>query len=144
MKKIFAILCGLFFIVSCSKKDLMPLKIETSDGTIFYKVEVASKSEDLAKGLMYRDHLSSDHGMLFLFDEKHPQPVAMWMKNTYIPLDMLFLNKSNIIVAVYENAQPMSLKLIRPQTKENVFAVIELNAGDIKKHHIKVGDKVLY
>ena len=144
IKKIVFLICLFIFISACLKANLKPLKIQTQNGSVVYYVEVVSSQKDLQKGLMFRDYLKSDRGMLFLFDNTHPQPVTMWMKNTYIPLDMLFLNQDNIIVAIYENAKPLSLKIITPKTKEIVRAVIELNAGDVKKNNIRIGDKIMY
>jgi len=143
MKKIAFTLMGLIFLLSCSKPELRPLKIETSTKTVHYNVEVAQTQKELEKGLMYRKHLALNSGMIFLFDDTHPQPIAMWMKNTYISLDMLFLSKDFSIIGIAQNTQPMSLKIIRP-TKEYVAAVVELNAGEVKKHGIKVGDKITF
>ncbi len=137
--KIFLIIC---FLTACSD-DVHKTVIQTQNAQVVYWLEIADTPEKQAKGLMYRSKLASDKGMLFLFDDTHHQPIAMWMKNTYIPLDMLFLSKDKTIIAIYENAIPLSLKIISP-TQEFVSAVIELNAGQIKKHGIKIGDKVLY
>lgn len=143
MKKVFQILSVLFLFASCSKADLAPITIQTSKGDVTYFVEIADTQEKMIKGLMYREHLNEDSGMIFVFGASHPQPIAMWMKNTYISLDMLFVSREGIIIGIAENTEPMSLKTIRP-TKEASAYVIELNAGEVKKHDIKVGDKLLY
>lgn len=143
MKNLILILSTCFFLVSCSKQDLTPLTVRTSNGDVTYFVEVADTNSKLQKGLMNRKHLKSDSGMLFVFQKHHPQPIAMWMKNTYISLDMLFLDSNGVVIALVQNTVPMSERLIRPTVKPTSF-VVELNAGEIKKHGIKVGDKVSY
>ncbi|MBR2299365.1 MAG: DUF192 domain-containing protein [Alphaproteobacteria bacterium] len=143
MKKLIWLLSFLFLLISCSKADLAPITIKTSNGDVLYFVEIADTPDKMIKGLMYREHLKSDSGMIFIFDADHSQPIAMWMKNTFISLDMLFLNENKEIIAIYENAEPLSLKTIRPTLKPSAY-VIELNAGEVKKHGIKPGDKILY
>ena len=64
------------------------------------------------------------------------------MKDTYIPLDMIFIGQNKRIIAVYKNAKPLSTELIRPRVSEPLSAVVELNGGDIDKHNIKIGDKI--
>ncbi|MBR1916102.1 MAG: DUF192 domain-containing protein [Alphaproteobacteria bacterium] len=143
MKKIFFVLSLFLSLCACERKTLKDVTVKTSNGDVVYHLEIADTDEKRIKGLMYREHLASDSGMIFFFNDKHPQPIAMWMKNTYISLDMLFLSKQNTIIGIAENTTPMSLKIISP-TKEYVAAVVELNAGQIKKHGIKKGDKVIY
>ena len=143
MKKLFQILFTITILCSCSKTELAPITIQTSNGEVTYFVELADTQEKMIKGLMYREHLNKDSGMIFIFDETHPQPIAMWMKNTFIPLDMLFVSKDKTIIGIAQNTEPLSLKTIRPTTKPSAY-VIELNAGEAKKHGIKIGDKVLY
>ena len=143
MKKILFAFVSVFLIFSCAKEKLKPLKIMTSGGEISYQVEVADTDYKRTKGLMKRTKLAQNSGMIFLFNASHPQPIAMWMKNTFIPLDMLFLSENFEIIAIVENTTPMSLKFIQP-TKKYVAAVVELNAGDVKKHGIKTGDKIIF
>ncbi|HCU58906.1 MAG TPA: hypothetical protein DIC64_02885 [Alphaproteobacteria bacterium] len=143
MKKLIQLLSFIFLLSACNNKDLAPITIQTSNGEITYFVEVADTSDKMIKGLMHREHLNINSGMIFVFDQTHPQPIAMWMKNTLISLDMLFLDENKTIIAIYQNAEPLSLKTIRPTLKPSAY-VIELNAGEVKKHGIKLGDKVLY
>lgn len=142
MKTFFKI-CLIVFALSGCFEDLKPVVIQTQNEDVAYKVEVADTLKKLQKGLMFRESLPSNQGMLFLFTDEHLQPVAMWMKNTYISLDMLFIGKNKTVIAIVQNTEPLSLKIISP-TREYVSAVLELNAGEVKKHGIKVGDKVLY
>lgn len=129
-------------LAACSQKTTTA-DIQTQNGTVSYILEIADTHQKLMKGLMYRESMPSNKGMLFIFPPSHPQPIAMWMKNTLISLDMLFLNDKNIIIGIAEKTVPLSLKTISP-TKKNVSCVIELNAGEVQKHQIKIGDKVLY
>lgn len=117
------------------------LSIERSDGQYFsYKVEVATTPEQELYGLMFRQNLRPETGMIFVY---HPdQVVNMWMKNTYIPLDMLFVRGDGVIVKIISNARPLDLTPLA--SDEPVRAVIEINAGEAEKHGFKTGDKVLF
>lgn len=143
MKKLIQLLSFIFLLTACNNKDLTPITIQTSNGDVTYYVEVADTLPKMQKGLMNRKKLKTDSGMIFIFSKNHPQPIAMWMKNTYISLDMLFLDSKGNIIALEKNTTPMSERLIRPTLKPTSY-VLELNAGEIKKHGIKIGDKVLY
>ncbi|MEZ5690923.1 MAG: DUF192 domain-containing protein [Rickettsiales bacterium] len=124
--------------VSFNKEQIF---IATKNGKKEYKVEIASTIKQLEIGLMYRKNLPKDNGMLFLFNKE--QKIYMWMKNTYISLDMLFIDNSGKIVYIAENTTPNSLDII---SSGNIpaRAVLELNAGDVKKNGISIGDKVIY
>ena len=137
--KIFAITLMLF---ACGKKDdnLSELNIITSNGSITYHVETAVTKEEMSKGLMDRKQLRKDSGMLF--DINGATKIALWMKDTYIPLDMLFVNKQGEIIWIYKNAEPLSTTFIQPPMDEPIEAVLEINAGDVEKHKIEVGDKI--
>lgn len=117
------------------------LSIERHDGKYFsYAVEVATTKEQDMYGLMFRHDLKPETGMIFIY---HPdQPVAMWMKNTFIPLDMLFVRGDGAIVKIVTNAQPLDVTPLA--SGEPVRAVIEINAGDVEKNGFKTGDKVLF
>ena len=143
MKKLIYIIILALQLTACFRQPLKIVTIETKTGIVSYKLEIADTPEKMIKGLMFRKKLSSNSGMLFLFDKTHSQPVAMWMKNTYIPLDMLFVEKTGKIIGIAENTKPLSLKTISP-TKKHSAAVIEINAGEVKKHGIKVGDIVRF
>lgn len=116
------------------------LVIESESGQHGFDVEVAATSAARMQGLQHRTSLAADAGMLFLFEA--PGRAAMWMKDTYIPLDILFIADSGRIVAIAENTRPMSLQAIR--APEPVTAVLELNAGTAKEMGIAVGDRVLH
>jgi uncharacterized protein len=116
-----------------------PLAIVTQDGTKHsFRVEVARNDADRAQGLMYRRSMAADHGMLFDFGKE--APVAMWMQNTYIPLDMLFIRKNGVVARIAANTEPLSTRTI--PSGEAVLSVLELNAGTAAKLGLKAGDQV--
>lgn len=136
-------LCVLAVLVSaCSPKDenLSKMVVKTQNGDVVYMVESATTKEQMSKGLMDRKELRADSGMIF--DVQGTEEIAMWMKDTYIPLDILFVNKDGKIISFYKNAEPLSTKLIKPQVNEPLAAVIEINGGDIEKNNISIGDTV--
>ncbi|HEY8381753.1 MAG TPA: DUF192 domain-containing protein [Microvirga sp.] len=116
-----------------------PLAIVTQGGQRHaFLVEVARNDADRAQGLMYRRSMPADRGMLFDFGKV--EPVAMWMQNTYISLDMLFIRPDGTIARVAPNAEPLSTRTI--PSGEPVLAVLELNAGTAARLGIKAGDRV--
>ena len=96
------------------------------------KVELAQTSQEQEKGLMFRTFLGENEGMLFLYPS--PRPVAMWMKNTPLSLDMIFCNPEGRILALHEKATPYSLKTIGPV--EGTAQILEILSGTIQKHGI--------
>ncbi|MBX9787018.1 MAG: DUF192 domain-containing protein [Alphaproteobacteria bacterium] len=112
--------------------EAKPLTFICPHGTKSFQVEVAETPQERAKGLMFRTTLPEDEGMLFLFPEI--QPVAMWMKNTILSLDMVFANSKGEILAIYENTPPFSTRNIGPVA--NTTQVLEVKAGVLKKHGI--------
>ena len=102
------------------------------------KVEVASTPKQRARGLMFRKELAADSGMLFLFDRSEIQ--KMWMKNTAIPLDMLFIAPDGTVVDVVTNAEPFSEEVIA--SRASASAVLEMNAGAVMRAGIHAGDRV--
>jgi uncharacterized membrane protein (UPF0127 family) len=105
-----------------------------------FSVEVATTYEQLAQGLMYRRTLAADAGMLFDFGQT--KPVSMWMKNTLIPLDMLFLAADGKVAGIAERAVPGSLATI--SSPGPVRGVLELNGGTAARLGIKPGDRLLH
>ncbi len=143
MTRVLKLFAVVLLLCSCSKSEEVKtsqLTIKTDDGNVVYTVETAQTDEELQKGLMYRESLPTKHGMIFDLSKHQSQLVAMWMKNTKIPLDMLFINPDGVIYWVKENAQPMSEQLIVPPAAAR--AVIEINGNDVEKYNIKVGQKV--
>jgi len=91
-----------------SAADCQPdrLDLRWTGGTAQFQVEIARNDSERARGLMYRTSLGADRGMIFVYDS--PRPVAFWMKNTLIPLDMLFIAADGRVLHVAENATPLS------------------------------------
>ena len=114
------------------------LVIETAKGKFPFDIEIALSPPQMMQGLMFRRALAADAGMLF--DYGSPQPITMWMKNTVIPLDMIFIANDGRIVDFHERAVPMSLDTI--ETKVPARAVLEVNAGTVARLGVQVGDTV--
>ena len=114
------------------------LTVETKQGVHVFHVEVAGTPEQWARGLMFRTELARDGGMLFLFPRE--RRVRMWMKNTLVPLDMIFITRSGQVAEVVANTRPQSLEVIAPQTP--VPTVLELRAGIAARLGIRPGDSV--
>ena len=106
--------------------------INDSGVPIHYNVEVVKTYEDQKTGLMHRKNLEENKGMLFLFDSE--KKASFWMKNTFISLDIIFINKDGSINTIYKNTKPLSLKTLN--SKGNVLAVLEINSGDTDKNSI--------
>lgn len=117
---------------------LEPLSIETKSGTHAFEVELAVTDAQQRKGLMFRRQMPANAGMLFLYD--NGSRVTMWMSNTYIPLDMLFIAADGRITHIVERTVPFSTELIG--SNGPVRAVLELNGGTASRLGIEVGDVV--
>ena len=112
----------------------------SSDETMHFNVELAITPEQQAKGLMYRTVMGDYEGMLFLFEDIEMR--SFWMKNTLIPLDIIFLDHDGTILHIHHNAKPQDLSHI--SSKYPNKAVLELNGGITYKLGIKEGDQVLH
>ena len=116
----------------------MPLRIRTGKGTHRFTVEVARSPAEQAQGLMFRRSLDPDRGMIFPYEP--PQPVAFWMKNTLIPLDMIFIRADGHIARIAANTTPLSLEPV--PAGEPVAAVLEIAGGRAAELGIREGDSV--
>lgn len=114
------------------------LEIASRTGVHVFSVELATTDAERAQGLMYRKSLPDGEGMLFDFDKE--QPVAMWMKNTYVSLDMIFIGDDGKISRIAERTTPMSERIV--SSGGPVRAVLEVVAGTARKYGIAVGDRV--
>ena len=112
--------------------------IQTADEAHPFTVEMAVTDAQRSLGLMFRQELAEDRGMLF--DFKRPTYISMWMRNTYIPLDMLFIGRDGRINYIRENTVPHSLDTI--EAPERNRAVLEVAAGTVARLNIRVGDRV--
>lgn len=108
-------------------------------GKTAYQVKMARTPEELSTGLMGVRHLPENEGMLF--DLRAYPKAKMWMKNTYISLDMLFMDCDFKVVDIYEKAVPLSLQKIGSEHK--FCYVLEINGGQAEKHGIVIGDEAV-
>ena len=120
------------------QKLLDTLTIVSEESKYRFQVEIADTPEDQRKGLMYRDNLPKDRGMLFVFDKSRVR--SFWMKNTHIALDMFFIGKDGTIRHIHHSATPNSRKHISSQVPAH--AVLEINGGLARKYGIDKGDTV--
>jgi uncharacterized protein len=135
----FALVClALIDSVSDSAQTTDKLEILTSTGVHAFSVELASNDAEREKGLMYRRFMPPDRGMLF--DFKHEEPVMFWMKNTYIPLDMIFISRNGTVTSIAANAEPLSENLI--PSGGPCYGVLEVNGGVAARISLKPGDKI--
>jgi uncharacterized membrane protein (UPF0127 family) len=121
-------------------EQLEPLQILTKTGARDFRVEIARSPEQQERGLMFRKELPKDQGMFFDVGWEHL--IIMWMKNTYIPLDMIFISKKGVVVSMVKNATPMSENMLNSGGAAR--AVLEVNAGTSDRLGIAIGDQVVY
>ena len=114
------------------------VEIISKSGVHAFSVELATNDAERERGLMFRKELPEGHGMLFDFERE--APVAFWMHNTYIPLDMIFIRADGSILRIAENAEPLSDRLI--PSGGPVRAVLEVIGGTARKLGIAPGDRV--
>jgi len=120
--------------------NVQPLEIVTKSGVQVFSVEMATTEEEKTTGLMYRKELPDGRGMLFDFSPA--QEVSMWMKNTFIPLDMIFIRADGRILRIAENTEPQSTRII--PSRGLAKGVLEVIAGTAKKYGIEPGDRVAH
>lgn len=133
------VLCA-FVGSSARAANFQSLEIVTKSGVQVFSVEVATTEEEKNTGLMYRRELADGKGMLFDFSPE--QQVTMWMKNTYISLDMIFIRADGQILRIAENTEPLSTKII--SSGGLVKGVLEVVAGTAKKYGIEPGSRVAH
>jgi uncharacterized protein len=117
---------------------IQPLEIVTKTGVHVFSVEMATTEEEKTTGLMYRKELADGKGMLFDFSPE--QEVSMWMKNTYISLDMIFIRADGRILRIAQNTEPLSTRII--PSNGLAKGVLEVIAGTAQKYGIEPGDRV--
>lgn len=116
-----------------AQADLTPISVINGDGvSITVQAELATNREDRQRGLMYREELPPLHGMLLTYP--HPTTVRMWMKNTPISLDMIFIDKEGHVRKIVKDTAPLSRKVIGPFQK--IQAVLEVPAGTCDQYNI--------
>ncbi|MDB5564008.1 MAG: hypothetical protein JWP84_574 [Tardiphaga sp.] len=120
--------------------DVQPLEIVTKSGVQMFSVEMATTDKERETGLMYRKELADGRGMLFDFTPE--QQVSMWMKNTFLSLDMIFIRADGRILRIAENTEPQSTKII--PSGGPTKGVLEVIAGTAKKYGIVPGDQIVH
>ncbi len=121
--------------------DMGKLKIIRQDGTeINMEAKFADTINERAQGLMNVKTLGENEAMLFIFEQEEAR--KMWMENTYVPLDMLFVNGKREIFNFKENAQPLSREII--YSAGPALYVVEVQGGFVKKNNINIGDRIEY
>jgi uncharacterized protein len=134
---VFALCLAVTAGASAQQRDQL-VTIVTASGTHDYTVELALTAEQRAVGLMNRESMAEDHGMLFRFETV--RPITMWMRNTLIPLDMIFIREDGTVAGFHENAEPLSESIIA--SPEPVKFVLELNGGKAAEIGLAPGDTV--
>lgn len=143
-----ALLIGAFFWLAAPQASaraqdiasIEPVSVVSATSATIFSAEIADTDELRSRGLMFRHKLPEGQAMLFDFGS--PRPAAMWMKNTYIPLDMLFIRADGTIAAIAENTEPFSQQTI--SVEEPVRGVLELPAGTAQKLGLHRNDKVYH
>jgi uncharacterized protein len=125
---------------SAQAASVQSLEIVTKSGVQVFSVEMATTEQEKETGLMYRKELPDGKGMLFDFSPE--QQVSMWMKNTYISLDMIFIRADGRILRIAESTEPLSTKII--SSGGPVKGVLEVIAGTAQKYGIAPGDRVAH
>ena len=139
----FALLAAPAF-AQTSKNDVVdfgepkPLTIVTEEGTHEFLVDEAKTLDQQARGMMFRETMDADTGMIFEFEE--PKVATIWMKNTSIPLDILFVRSNGKILKIEHSHQPYTLR--STSSEAVVAAVVELKGGESKSRGIRPGDTV--
>ena len=116
------------------------LTLKTDSGPHSFNIEIANTGGERVLGLMYRRELSADAGMLFLYDP--PQPITMWMRNTILSLDMIFIGTDGKVHRIESHTEPFSTEVI--SSDGAVQGVLEVNAGTAAKIGLKPGDEVVF
>ena len=129
-----------FFLISFYTFSTEKIDVSVYNKNITFNVEVAKTIEERRIGLMYRKKLLNNEGMLFIFPRE--KIIQLWMKNTYIPLDVIFISENKVIVDIKKNMEKLSETIVKSKVKSRY--ALEFNAGLINKLDIKIGDKVLF
>jgi uncharacterized membrane protein (UPF0127 family) len=116
------------------------LVIQRSNGRDQFNIWLADTPEQQQQGLMWIQKLPADYGMLFLLPQ--PRGMTMWMKNTYVPLDMVFFDAKGRILRIHEHAEPLSEAII--DSGVEVAGVLEILAGEARRRGLQVGDRLLH
>ena len=129
-----------FFLITSYTLSNEKIDVSIYNKNITFNVEVAKTIQERKIGLMYRKKLLNNEGMLFVFPGENI--IQLWMKNTYIPLDVIFISENKVIVDIKKNMEKLSETIVKSKVKSRY--ALEFNAGLINKLDIEIGDKVLF
>jgi uncharacterized protein len=133
-----SLLALLLVLVACSSKPAVQyVAFHTGEKIVSFKVEVVKSRKDIELGFMYRKELAPDRGMLFIFPADTQSP--FWMKNTFVPLDIVFLDKNMEVIDIIRETTPLLTKLLYP--KKSYRYVVEIGAGIAASRGIEIGNK---
>lgn len=138
----FALSTGLMFgpTLAAAKMRNDILTVKTAKADLVFKVEVAVDDADKARGLMFRRDVPAMTGMLFPYDQA--EEITMWMKNTYVSLDMVFIRADGVVHRIAKRTEPFSERIVASEGK--VTAVLEIAAGEADRLGIQPGDRVVH
>jgi hypothetical protein len=125
-------------VENISSTATIPLTINTKAGEVKFQVETALNATEWENGLMYRQTMAPDHGMIFIFPQSSKR--SFWMKNTYIPLDIIFLDTNKRIINISQNATPLRQDIIYDSKSPSMY-VLEVNAGISTNLGLESGDQ---
>lgn len=108
--------------------------------SVYFDLEIANTPAERKHGLMWRKFLAPRQGMLFDFESS--SRIRMWMKNTPVSLDMIFVDEGKRIVHIHQNAEPFNLEII--QTPVEARYTVEINAGEVQRYHLAIGDRMYF
>ena len=139
--KFFLFFCIFFFSSNAQSYEISRVEIQNKNfSSVYITAEVMITERQQTRGMMYRKSLDKDKGMLFL--SREPKKAVFWMKNTYIPLDLIFIKEGGSIDSIHQNLEPLSTKKIK--SKDDVIAVLEILGGQVKVNNINLDSKILF
>lgn len=138
MRVLLAPLLAFLLLLPASAAELETVTLETASGSHVFRAEIAATPAARSQGLMNRRTMAADHGMLFDFGEA--RPVMMWMKNTPLPLDMIFVDGRGTVTRIAADTTPFSEDII--SSGGPVRFVLEVNAGTARRIGLKEGDRL--
>ncbi|PIN85860.1 hypothetical protein COV19_07690 [Candidatus Woesearchaeota archaeon CG10_big_fil_rev_8_21_14_0_10_44_13] len=143
MRKTAPVLFLALLLIACSqqKTDTKTITLKTGSYEVKINAEIADSSDEITQGLMYRESLGKDEGMLFIFPDENYR--SFWMKNTLVPLDIVFISGNGTIVDIKEDFEPCRTFVCESyRSKERAMYVLEANGGFAGENGLMIGDSV--
>ena len=139
MRSFFVIFLVLFLIAGCSQSGVVKFIVNGKESIV--NVELARTSAEFGRGLMFREKLDENAGMLFVFSDELPR--SFWMKNTLIPLDLIFISAEKTVVGIKENFLPCLTDKCDVYNSKPAMFVLEVNSGFARANNIVVGTQAI-